>query len=154
MVEVAKKVGKVAVVLLALAGCSGSGQQSSSGSKQNQTSTYADSLWRVFAKALDDKNTSYLAQNSLDTLQCTECGPDSSGNNHRYPNAVVLNSYLNELKHLPSLNGIPFSAYHDGNTIRIVYTIQSKNAEEGAYNLLFTLVNTAKGWKLEGMLLT
>jgi len=124
--------------------------------QSNEEICKADSLWIEFATALENKDSQYLIPHSFDTVQCAECDIQPNSETEYYPAATLFNNpeYIGKLMHLNSLTDIEFSTYQAEDLIRVSYKIKSNSAPEGGYNLIFTFVNTEKGYRFEGMIVT
>ena len=107
--------------------------------EQPRTLTATDSLWLNFATAMERNDLEYLLANSLDSIRCVDCNPTTPNwEDEIYEAEYLFKNHLTDLMHLDNLSS-GFSTYQDSTLIRVGYTIEAPQAEEGAYNLVFTL---------------
>ncbi len=111
--------------------------------EQTRVLTATDSLWLNFATAMEGRNLDYLIANSLDSIFCVDCEYSNSGSDRKlYQAEYLFNNLMPELMHLDDLTMTEFSTYQDSTGIMVNYSIASKNAPEGGYNLIFVLEYT------------
>ena len=110
-----------------------------------------DSLWFEFASAMENKNLAYLIKRSLDTIQCVDCTTKFKTKNNYYDAKMIFKNHLEELMHLDSLTNKDFSSYSNDSIIRIGYTIECKEAPEGAYGLFFSFRRVKRDYLFSGM---
>lgn len=105
--------------------------------------------------ALDQQNTQYLLDHSLDSIQCAECNLIPEQISEFYTSEFVFKNPVNlkKMKHLPNLKRYSYTIFKDDELIRVNYKIKANNSE-GGYNLIFTFVRTKKGDLFHGMIVT
>lgn len=109
-------------------------------------------FWEKFVEAMSVKNSSFLIENSLDTINCCECLP-SVNSKDKFSSKFILDKYINKVMHVETLKEIPFSVFEtDTNTYKITYHITSKNAPNGTYSLFYTVVKENGEFLFSGML--
>jgi len=115
---------------------------SNNSKKEIQASTKLDKTWLEFENALELRNVDFLTNNSLDSVTCTDCSiPTTNSQDEYFDSHLIFNNYFDKLKHVESLKDHTFDVYQvNPNTIRVVYNIESSEAPEGGYGLIFTLV--------------
>ncbi|MCB0495231.1 MAG: hypothetical protein KDC79_03805 [Cyclobacteriaceae bacterium] len=115
-----------------------------------------DSLWINFAHALEIKDTKFLIENSLDSVQCAECIFLSNHETEVYASSFVYDQpdRIEKLMHIDSLSDQDFSTFVEGDRLVVNYKVKSIYAEEGGYNLIFLFIKTSKGYRFKGMILT
>ena len=107
--------------------------------EHTRTLTATDSLWLNFAIAMERNDLEYLLTNSLDSIRCVDCNPTTPNwEDEIYEAEYLLRNHLTDLMHLDNLSS-GFSTYQDSTLIRVGYSIEAPQAEEGGYTLVFTL---------------
>lgn len=112
----------------------------SGGNEQSRILTPTDSLWLNFATAMDQNNLEFLLLNSSDSIRCVDCEPvNSTRESETYKAEYLFINRLSELMHLDNLSTTDFSTFLDSTSIKVNYSIKTRNAPEGGYNLIFVL---------------
>jgi hypothetical protein len=109
----------------------------------------AEKFWIDFEEALKKEDIRYLLEHSLDTVQCGDCGLDSTGKSEFYKANFLFQKHLDLLK--TTENFQVYSIFNDEGVYRVNYLIKSRQAPEGAYNVIYTFVDTPKGFLFQGM---
>lgn len=122
--------------------------------KEEKILTAPDSLWLQFAHNLEAKNTEFLVNNSLDTIQCAECNLDGNPDNEYYESRFVFENHTDKLIHLKTLKDKDHYIYQDDSLMHVVYTIKTPNALEGGYNLIFNFTKVGEKYLFKGMIVT
>jgi hypothetical protein len=115
--------------------------------------SYADSLWIEYKNALQNQRIDYLIDNSLDSIQCVDCVPDSGKLSDIFDSKYIFENHLKELMHLDSLTN-DYSAFQNDSMIFINYTIKDNKSEEGGYNLIYIFKKSNQRYLFSGMLTT
>ena len=105
----------------------------------SQVQTSTDSLWLNFATAMERNDLEYLLANSLDSIRCVDCNPTTPNwEDEVYEAEYLFRNHLTDLMHLDNLTS-GFSTYQDSTLLRVGYSVEAPQAEEGVYTLVFTL---------------
>ncbi|TKG91501.1 hypothetical protein EYV94_20970 [Puteibacter caeruleilacunae] len=110
----------------------------------------ADSLWQKFAYSLETRDTTFLINNSLDTIQCAEF----SSENEYFASEFIFKNHIKKLMHLDSLRNADYNIYVGDSLMHINYPIKTNKTIEGGYNLIFSFSKVENRFVFRGMLLT
>jgi hypothetical protein len=124
--------------------------------KKQKKLSKSDLKWIEFVTALENDDYDYLINNSLDTIQCTECEFIENNESDLYSSKFLFSNpkYVKKLKHIDSLLHEEFTTYEVPGMIKVNYKIKSRYAPEGGYNLIFTFVLMDDKYLFTGMLVT
>lgn len=118
--------------------------------KQNQN----DSVWIAFLNALLTKDVKYLVKHSSDIIQCADCNLDDKNQTEFYKASFIFHNHIDKLMHISNLKQLKYKIAEDESQMQVVYSITSKQGEEGAYSLIFLFRKTSNGLVFGGMLVT
>jgi hypothetical protein len=121
---------------------------------KRETLTQADSVWINFMTQLEKGNVDFLLKNSLDTVQCVDCGIEAHPTTEYYSSGLIFNHYLEQIKHLKSFKDNEFSTHVEDNLIRVNYSFPSTYFQDHGYNLIFTFIKVDDKYLFTGMFVT
>jgi hypothetical protein len=117
-----------------------------------KTPSSGDSVWNVFSKAVINRDTAFLIKNSLDSIKCTDCIPDTDYNliSAKY----IYTSRVKDLMSLKFLQSKTYIVEHVDSLLYINYIIKDRHAEENGYNMIFIFVKRNQAFIFKGMITT
>ena len=120
---------------------------------QKKKLDFADSLWIDFSTAIENKDFAYLVENSLDTIECIDCTNDSAIEKPYFKSDFIFQNHLESLYNHEYLEKLQYTTFHsDTNEIRINYSIESPQAPEGGYNIIYTFIRKNNKYLFKGMI--
>jgi hypothetical protein len=108
----------------------------------------AESVWWKFLKAIEEKNIEYLIENSYDTIFCTDCILDLKESSELYESKLIYQNNIEEFADIELLKQSNYSIYATDSLFRVNFKIEESDAEEGAYNIVFTFLKHKHKFKL------
>jgi hypothetical protein len=123
-----------------------------SGSREQQKArplSRDEQFWVDFSGALRKEDTKYLLAHSLDTIQCGDCALNAGGESEFFETSFLFTNHIDHFK--PKEHFQEYSIYNDEGVYRVNYRIKWRQAPAGAYNVIYNFVETAEGFKFQGM---
>ncbi|WP_133259614.1 hypothetical protein [Pseudochryseolinea flava] len=113
-----------------------------------------DSIWVNFKTQLENRNVKFLVANSLDTIQCVDCGDSAGEETEFYDAHFIFQNRLDKVKHFKNLSDKDFTTHESDNLVRVSYNIPSSLFQDHGYNLIFTFVKVKNKYLFAGMIVT
>ena len=117
--------------------------------RSERNSDYKNTIWEDFKKALENKNTSFLIENSLDSIKCIDC---VEGQNEKLQfNKFIFQNHLKQLYNVGLLKEKEYSNYITDSMIRINYSFKDLTINE-SYSIIYMFDKVNNKYLFTGMI--
>ena len=89
-----------------------------------------NSIWEKFKSGFENKDLTYLVNNSLDSIQCVDC--ISAESDKLQSSEFIFDKHLEELYNAKLLKGMEYSNYQTDSIIRISYNFEKSFGNESS----------------------